>query len=100
MKERYEPWHFQPLHLNTNQRENPSEVIEEFFSCFWLPDVRENIQLLLEETLQANSEISRMKPVETVYFCRKLLELIEAVHHMQKIDKKMVPKLLKQKCSE
>lgn len=66
-------WHNQPLRLTVSEIENPSSVIDQFFECYHLPDIRVCLQnwlldSLTKETVESNQHVF------THYEIEKLVE--------------------------
>jgi hypothetical protein len=79
-------WHNQPLRLTTEQKQNPNLIIDEFFECFHLNEVREILWAWLTEIISSPNSIST-NPLERsnhIYFYEKVEELIEAAYIIQK----------------
>lgn len=75
-------WHNQPLRLTEKERQNPLLVVEEFFECFHLNDIRELLWNWVVEIVSSSNSISS-DPLERsnhIYFYEKLEELIEACY--------------------
>ncbi len=73
-------WHNQPLRLTDEERKNPILVIQEFFECFHLNDIRELLWNWLIEVVSSPNSISS-EPLERsnhFYFYEKAEALIEA----------------------
>lgn len=62
-------WHNKPLHLTVAEIEDPAIVINEFFQCYHLPDIRACLQswlqdALVKETVENKKHISTHREVE------------------------------------
>jgi hypothetical protein len=69
----YPEWHRKPLRLTTAEIENPWLVVEEFFGMYHLTDIRENLKLWLDDTVESGSE-DMMRHVHTSAMVEKLAE--------------------------
>jgi hypothetical protein len=73
-------WHNQPLRLTDEERKDPSLVFTDFFECFHLNDVRQQLWNWLIEVVSSPNSISS-EPLERsnhFYLYEKLEALMEA----------------------
>lgn len=73
-------WHNQPLRLTEEERQNPKMVIEDFFECYHLNDVREIMWNWTVAIVSSPGNISS-EPLERsnhLYFYEKMEALVEA----------------------
>jgi hypothetical protein len=73
-------WHQKPIRLTVQEIENPIIVIEQFFQCFHLPDIRECLKVWLQDaftkdTIESKQHISTYNEVE------KLVEAAWVIHN-------------------
>jgi hypothetical protein len=83
-------WHNQPLRLTTEQKQNPNLIIDEFFECFHLNEVREILWAWLTEVIFSRNSIST-NPLERsnhIYFYEKIEEVVEAAFIINKRNQK------------
>jgi len=68
--------------LSPEERENPMNVLGNFFSFAHLPQVRELLWKWLKATITGNynKTLSRLERENLVHFYEQLEKLIEAVH--------------------
>jgi hypothetical protein len=87
-------WYNQPLRLSETEKNNPFLVIDDFFQCYHLNEVREMLWNWLVEVLSSAHGIS-CDPHERnnqIYFYEKLEALVEAARVMQKQAHKKMKK--------
>jgi hypothetical protein len=74
-------WYNQPLRLNEEERQNPLIVINEFFQCYHLNDVRDILWNWVVEVLSSSGSISSeaLERCNHIYFYEKIEMLIEAI---------------------
>jgi len=79
-------WHNQPLRLNDEERQHPDGVLEEFFSCFHLQDMREILWDWLVAALSSESGMygTGFARSNLIFVYEKLELLIEAAHLIHK----------------
>jgi hypothetical protein len=72
----------QPLRLSNEERADPRSVIEAFFECYHLQDVREILWKWLVEVLSSARSIAQdgQQRNDHIYFYEKLEALVEAIH--------------------
>jgi hypothetical protein len=78
-------WHNQPLRLTEEEKQNPLLVFIEFFECFHLNDVRDQLWNWLIEVVSSPNSISS-DPLERsnhFYLYEKIEALIEACYVMK-----------------
>lgn len=76
---KYPTWHNQPLNLTVSEIEDPKSVLEFFFTCYGLPDIRTSLKELLYDSLRAEgadvaSHVSTHRDLE------KLVEAVWVIH--------------------
>lgn len=73
-------WYNQPLRLTEEQRNNPMSVLNEFFECYHLNDVRDLFWKWLVEVLSSPGSISAeaLERGNNIFFYEKIELLIEA----------------------
>lgn len=85
-------WFNQPLRLSEEEKQNPALVLDAFFECYHLNEVRELLWNWLVEVISSAHGISN-DPHERnnhVYFYEQLEALVECAYIMQKkIHKQM-----------
>jgi hypothetical protein len=74
-------WHNQPLRLNEEEKQNPFLVIEEFFQCYHLNDVRDILWKWPVEVVCSAGSISSeaLERNNHIYFYEKIEMLVEAI---------------------
>lgn len=79
-------WYNQPLRLTEEQRRNPMLVINEFFQCYHLNDVRDLFWKWLVEVLSSPGSISAeaLERGNSIFFYEKIELLIEACYMLMK----------------
>ena len=78
----HQHWHNQPLRLTEEEKQNPFLVFREFFECFHLNDVRDQLWDWLVEVVSSPNSISS-EPLERsnhFYLYEKMEALIEACY--------------------
>jgi hypothetical protein len=87
-------WHCQPLRLNDEERQHPESVLDDFFSCFHLQDMREILWDWLVAALSGESGVynSGFARSNLIFVYEKLELLVEAAHLMHKRRKKRMKK--------
>jgi hypothetical protein len=73
-------WYNQPLRLTEEERQNPKMVVEDFFECYHLNDVREILWKWTVAIVSSPGNISS-EPLERsnhIYFYEKMEALVEA----------------------
>lgn len=73
-------WHNKPLKLTVQEIEDPTIVIQQFFQCYHLPDIRQCLQVWLEDSLAKNTVESK-NHVFTHYEIEKLVEAAWVINH-------------------
>lgn len=79
-------WSNVPLRLTEEEKRNPALVLEEYFQCYHLQDVRQILWNWMVEVISSPHGIS-CDPHERnnhIYFYEKMEALIEAAYIMQK----------------
>jgi hypothetical protein len=79
-------WHNQPLRLTDEQRKDPVLVIEEFFTCYHLQEVRKILWDWTVEIVSSHRSIAS-DPRERnnhLYFYEKIETLVEAALIIQR----------------
>jgi hypothetical protein len=73
-------WHNQPLRLTEEEKQNPMLVIQEFFQCYHLNDVRQILWGWAVEVISSAGSISSeaLERHNHFYFYEKIEALIEA----------------------
>lgn len=73
-------WRYRTIRLNAHERHNPLEVMDEFFACFDLNDVRNTLWDWLVEVLSSDGGLSEPGRIRSnqIYFYGKLETLVEA----------------------
>jgi hypothetical protein len=66
-------WHQKPLHLTIPEINNPSVVIDQFFDCYHLPDIRSCLASWLQDAL-AKDTVECKKHISTHDQVQKLIE--------------------------
>jgi hypothetical protein len=93
-------WYNQPLRLTEEQRRNPMLVVNEFFECYHLNDVRDLFWKWLVEVLSSPGSISAeaLERGNSIFFYEKIELLIEACYMLMKqayeLSQKMAPVIL------
>lgn len=75
-------WYNQPLRLTEEERQNPKMVVEDFFECYHLNDVREILWKWTVAIVSSPGNISS-EPLERsnhIYFYEKMEALVEATY--------------------
>lgn len=83
-------WYNQPLRLNKKEKHNPHKVIEDFFECYHLQDVREILWRWLEAVISSPLSISN-DPIERsnhFYFFEKMERLVESAFIQRRVQKR------------
>lgn len=83
-------WFNQPLRLSKEEKHNPHMVIDDFFDCYHLKDVRQILWRWLVTVISSSLSISS-EPLERgnhFYFYEKLEQLVEAALVMKRRMKK------------
>jgi len=86
----YPSWELKPRKLSREERENPLEVVRDFFSYGHLPEIREQLWELLKTTVTGNYSkmLTRQERSNMLYFYERLEKLIEAVHMISQEEEK------------
>jgi hypothetical protein len=73
-------WHHQPLRLSEEEREDPRLVIEQFFECYHLQEVREILWNWMVEIVSSSRSIAQegRQRNDHIYFYEKIETLVEA----------------------
>lgn len=73
-------WHNQPLRLNEVEVKDPRLIIDNFFECYHLQEVRQTLWCWLVEIISSSRSISQEGKQRNnhIYFYEKLETLIEA----------------------
>lgn len=85
-------WHYQPLHLNTEQMKNPQKLIDEFFELYGLPDIRHCLNEWYMASLYCTETAESLPDRFHLYLT--LLQFCEAVW----VDRKQQAKQLTKTC--
>jgi len=91
---RHPQWYNQPLRLTEEQKHNPVLLIEDFFECFHLDEVREILWRWVTDVISSPNSIST-DPLERsnhIYFYEKLEEVVEAAFMINKKAQKTLRK--------
>lgn len=88
-------WFNVPLRLNEAQNQNPALVIDDFFECFHLNEVREILWNWVVEVISSPHAISNDHHERNnhIYFYEKIEHLVEAAY----VIKKKIHKHLRKK---
>lgn len=83
-------WENRPMRLNEEETKNPYSVVEDFFSCFHLQDVREVLWDWLVAALSSESGAYNTGYARSnLFFVHEKFELlIEAVHGLHRKRRK------------
>jgi hypothetical protein len=87
-------WYNQPLRLTREQKNDPFLIIEDFFECYHLNEVREILWRWMEEVVCSPHSISSV-PTERsnhMYFYEKIEALVEATFVLEKRSRKALRK--------
>jgi hypothetical protein len=78
----YPSWELKPRVLNQAERENPQQVIHDFFSYCHLPEIRKKLWELLKTTVTGDycRALTRRERSSMLYFYEQLEKLVEAAH--------------------
>jgi hypothetical protein len=93
-------WYNQPLRLNEEERNDPLLVINDFFECYHLNDVRDLFWKWLVEVLSSSGSISSeaLERGNHIFFYEKIEALIEACYllrkHALELSQKVQPVIL------
>jgi len=82
-------WYNEPLRLNDQQKQDPGLVIDDFFECYHLNEVREILWNWLVEVICSPHGISS-NPLERsnhIYFYEKIELLIEAAYSIKEKER-------------
>ena len=73
-------WHSQPLRLNEEELKNPRLIIDNFFECYHLQEVRQTLWNWVVEIVSSSRSISQegQQRNDHIYFYEKLEALVEA----------------------
>jgi hypothetical protein len=73
-------WYNLPLRLNEEERQNPRLIIENFFECYHLQEVRETLWNWMVEIVSSSRSISQdgQRRNDHIYFYEKMEALVEA----------------------
>lgn len=79
-------WYKQPLRLTQEQKKDPLPVLDDFFLCYHLNDVREILWLWLTEVLSSQRSIASdgLDRNNHIYFYEMVEEVIEAAYVMRR----------------
>jgi hypothetical protein len=83
---RHPYWYNQPLRLTEEQKKDPLPVLDDFFECYHLNEVRQMLWDWLIEVISSNRSIAS-EPLERsnhLYFYEKIEEIIEAAYILRK----------------
>lgn len=85
----YPSWELKPRKLSRQERENPQQVISDFFHYAHLPQVREMFGNLVKTTVTGsyNDALTSDERTSLFYFMEQLEKLIEAAHLIHQKDK-------------
>ena|SRR5688500_1134663 len=89
---RHPQWYNQPLRLTEEERQNPKMVIDDFFECYHLNDIRDILWKWTVEIVSSPGSISSeaLERSNHFYFYEKMETLIEAIYLMkQRIDEQL-----------
>ncbi|THU41668.1 hypothetical protein FAM09_06095 [Niastella caeni] len=80
-------WHNEPLRLNEEERQNPMLVIDDFFECYHLNDVRDILWKWMVEVLSSSGSISNeaLERNNHIYFYEKAEMLVEAIYILKNL---------------
>jgi hypothetical protein len=83
-------WYNQPLRLTQEQKQDTTSVIEDFFECFHLNEVREILWRWMVEVVSSPRSISddHHERNNHIYFYEKIEILVEAAYVILKKIKK------------
>lgn len=83
-------WQHHPLRLNNHQMNNPTLIIEEFFDCFHLGEVRDILWDWMVEVVTSERSISQeaIDRRNHFFFYEKLESLVEAALLLKNRSKK------------
>jgi hypothetical protein len=93
-------WYNQPLRLSEANKQNPVEVLDDFFQCYHLNETREIIWNWLVEVNSSPHGVSQDHHERNnhFFFYKKIEELIEAAFILRnRVNKKAKRKRRKQK---
>jgi len=79
-------WYNQPLRLTKEQRRDPLPVLDDFFECYHLNEVRQTLWEWLTEVLSSQRSVA-IEPLDRnnhIYFYEKIEGVIEAVFVIKK----------------
>lgn len=87
---RHPEWENRPMRMNEEETKNPHSVVEDFFSCFHLRDVREILWDWLVAALSSESGAYNTGYARSnLFFVYEKFELlIEAVHGLHRKRRK------------
>lgn len=90
-------WRNEPLRLTKEQKENPVLIIQGFFECFHLNEVREMLWEWLVEVISSRNSISNDGTDRSnhIYFYEKLEQVLEACFMLQKDNRAKTDKDVK-----
>lgn len=76
---KFPEWHKQPLRLSIAEMEEPYNVLDYFFECYSLPDIRICLKELLDDSLRAEN-VEAGSHVSTHDDIQKLVEAAWIIH--------------------
>ncbi|OQP65839.1 hypothetical protein A3860_14695 [Niastella vici] len=95
-------WHNQPLRLTKEQKRDPLPVLDDFFECYHLNDVRQILWQWLTTVISSHQSISNdaLDRDNHLYFYEKIEGIIEAAYvmkrkllkHRRKVEKRRLKK--------
>ncbi|OQP58841.1 hypothetical protein A3860_39215 [Niastella vici] len=97
-------WHNQPLRLSKEQKRDPLPVLDDFFECYHLNDVRQMLWQWLTTVISSHQSISNdaLDRDNHLYFYEKIEGIIEAAYVMKrklhKHRRNIEKRLLKKSC--
>ena len=77
---KYPEWHSQPLRLSVKEMRHPQKVINEFFGCYSLPDIRACLKHFFEDAI-ISAESSAADHFTTYEHLEKLVEAVYLIHY-------------------
>lgn len=88
-------WYNQPLRLNEEEWNNPMSVINHFFECYHLNDVRDVFWNWLVEVISSSGSISNegIERGNHMYFYEIIEKLVEACFVLRKQSIEMAQKI-------
>ncbi len=95
-------WYNQPLRLTKEQKQDPLPVLDDFFECFHLNEVRQILWKWLTEAISSEGVIATdaYARIDHIYFYEKIETIIEAAYVMKKKLHKRLQNLEKRKLKQ